>query len=82
MLKKFIYASVFILFCSSKISYAGTLYGKGELKMSESAVNGFIQYIKINNQIVDGKRPKPDSFIISSNGDWYWYWFMYAMFLL
>ena len=48
MLKKYIYASIFILFLSSKISFAGTLYGKGELKMSEKAVDGFIQYIKIN----------------------------------
>ena len=70
MLKKYIYASIFILFLSSKISFAGTLYGKGELKMSEKAVDGFIQYIKIN-KIVKGKRAKPDSFIISSNGDWY-----------
>mgnify|MGYP003327296671 CR=1 FL=1 len=29
---------------------------------------------KINKKIVDGKRAKPDSFIISSNGDWHWYW--------
>ena len=28
----------------------------------------------INKKIVKGKRAKPDSFIISSNGDWHWYW--------
>ena len=74
MFKKSIYLSIFVLFLSLKISYAGTLYGKGELKMSESAVNAFIDYIKINEKIVQGKRAKPDSFIISSNGDWHWYW--------
>ena len=74
MLRKVICASIFILFFSSKISHAGTLYGKGELKMTDAAVNAFINYIKINNKIVNGKRAKPDSFIISSNGDWTWYW--------
>ena len=74
MLKKTIYLSIFVLFLSLKITHAGPLYGKGELKMTENAINGFIQYIKINNKIVNGKRAKPDSFIISSNGDWYWYW--------
>ena len=73
MKKIFFYISIILLFFSLNKSFAGALYGKGELKMSEKAVDGFIQYIKIN-KIVKGKRAKPDSFIISSNGDWYWYW--------
>lgn len=64
MLKRIIYSSIFIWFLSSKISYAGALYGKGELKMTENAINGFIEYIKINNKIVNGKRAKPDEPLI------------------
>ena len=48
--------------------------GKGELKMSDRAVNEFITYIKINKKVVNGKRAKPDSFIISKNGNWTFYW--------
>ena len=66
---------VLILLCGENISYAGSLNGSGELKMTDRAVNNFIHYIKINKEIINGKRAKPDSFIISKNGDWSWYWY-------
>ena len=73
-MKKNSYILLFVLFFNSQISFAGSVNGSGELKMSNGAVNAFINYIKINKKIVNGKRAKPDSFIISSNGDWTWYW--------
>ena len=74
-MKKLFGIVVLILLCGENISYAGAVNGIGELKMTDRAVNNFIYYIKINKQIVNGKRPKPSSFIISKNGDWSWYWY-------
>ena len=71
-MKKYILIILTILTFSTKISFAGPLYGKGELKMSPKTVNNFISYIKINKEV---KNAKPDSFIISSNGDWSWFWY-------
>ena len=70
---KIFWFSLFLIFSCLK-SYAGSLSGKGELKMSDRAVNEFITYIKINKKVVNGKRAKPDSFIISKNGNWTFYW--------
>ena len=61
------------LLLSGNISYAGNLNGTGELKMSDQAVRSFIKYIR--GEVINGKRGKPDSFIISSNGNWTWYWY-------
>ena len=71
-MKKYILIILTILIFSTKISFAGPLYGKGELKLSPRTVNNFINYIKINKEI---KNAKPDSFIISSNGDWSYFWY-------
>ena len=71
-MKKLLGIVFLILLCSENISYAGSLNGSGELKMSDRTVNNFIRYIKINKEIA---KAKPDSFLISQNGDWYWYWY-------
>jgi len=71
-MKNFVLNILAILLLSTKASFAGPLYGKGELKMSAKTVNNFITYIKINKEV---KNAKPDSFIISSNGDWSWFWY-------
>jgi hypothetical protein len=73
-MKKLLGIVVLGFFIYNTSSYAGSVNGSGELKMSNGAVNAFINYIKINKKVVNGKRAKPDSFIISSNGDWTWYW--------
>ena len=59
-MKKNSYILLFVLFFNSQISFAGSVNGSGELKMSNGAVNAFINYIKINKKIVNGKRAKPD----------------------
>ena len=46
MLKNYLLFNIY-LFLSSKISYAGALYGKGELKMTENAINGFMSILKL-----------------------------------
>ncbi len=71
-MKKLLGIVFLILLCSENISYAGSLNGSGELKMSDRTVNNFIRYIKINKEIAGAK---PDSFLISQNGDWSWYWY-------
>ena len=43
--------------------------GTGEVKMSERAVNHFIDWVK-TKKIMNGNRCKPSMFIMSSNGDW------------
>ena len=45
------------------------IYGKGELKMSDRAVNDFIDWVR-TKQIYKGNRCKPSMFIMSSNGIW------------
>ena len=47
--------------------------GKGEVKMSDDAVDHFIQYIR--GKIKDGRRWKPAVFILSSNGEWHMAWY-------
>ena len=73
-MKKILWIIILGFFIYNTSSYASSVNGSGELKMSNRAVNAFIDYIKINKKVVNGKRAKPDSFIISSNGDWSWYW--------
>lgn len=63
----------FFIFNTS--SNAGSINGKGELKMSNQSVENFIYYIKINKQLIDGKRPKPEAFLISQDGSWSWYFY-------
>ena len=73
-MKKILWIIILGFFIYNTSSYASSVNGSGELKMSNRTVNAFIDYIKINKKVVNGKRAKPDSFIISSNGDWSWYW--------
>ena len=71
-MKKVLSITILILLCFKNTSYASAINGSGELKMSDRAVNNFISYIKINKEVAGSK---PDSFIISQNGDWSWYWY-------
>ena len=66
---------VLVFFIYNTSSYASSVNGSGELKMSNQSVNNFISYIKINKKPINGKRAKPDSFIISQDGSWSWYWY-------
>ena len=43
--------------------------------MSNQSVENFIHYIKINKKLIDGKRPKPEAFLISQDGSWSWYFY-------
>jgi len=63
----------FFIFNTS--SNAGNINGIGELKMSNKSVENFIYYIKINKKLIDGKRPKPEAFLISQDGSWSWYFY-------
>tara|TARA_B100001057_G_C22617603_1_gene859158 strand:- start:45 stop:659 length:615 start_codon:yes stop_codon:yes gene_type:complete len=65
---------LFFFICSTS-GNAGSINGKGELKMSNQSVNNFIEYIKINKKIIDGKRPKPEAFLISQDGSWSFYYY-------
>ena len=52
--------------------------GSGEVKMSERAINHFIDYIHGKSYFkkkVGDTKPKPSMFILSSNGDWTAGWF-------
>ena len=53
--------------------------GTGEVKMTEEAIKHFISYIKgesnIKRQAEHQNKPKPDMFILSSNGNWTTAWF-------
>ena len=71
-MKKILVITILILLCGKDTSYASAINGRGELKMSDRSVNNFITYIKINKEVAGAK---PDSFIISQNGDWSWYWY-------
>ena len=73
-MKKLLGVVVLCFFIFNTSSNAGNINGKGELKMSNQSVNNFIRYIKINKKPINGKRAKPDSFIISQDGSWSWYW--------
>ena len=72
-MKKILGIVVLCFFIFNTSSNAGSIEGKGELKMSNKTVDNFIYYIKINQKIINGKRPKPESFLISQNGKWSWY---------
>ena len=61
---------------SSK-AYAFTS-GKGDVKMTDRAINHFIDYVHGKSYFkkkVGNIKPKPSMFIISSNGDWTAAWF-------
>ena len=74
-MKKILGIIILGFFICNTSSYAGSINGSGELKMSNKSVNNFIAYIKINEKRINGKRAKPDSFIMSSNGNWSWFWY-------
>ena len=70
-----------ILICSLfifKNCYSFTK-GKGELKMSERAIQHFVDYIQANHGIKKkpewNHKPKPDRFVMSANGNWTFAWF-------
>ena len=75
-MKKVILILIAGLLLSSK-AYAFTS-GKGEVKMTPGAVNHFIDYIQGKSNFkkkVGDTKPKPDMFILSSDGDWTAAWF-------
>ena len=74
-MKKILRIIVLSFFICNTYSYAGNINGSGELKMSNASVNNFIEYISVNKKPVNGKRPKPDSFIISQDGIWSMFWY-------
>tara|TARA_Y100000031_G_scaffold153645_1_gene199384 strand:- start:802 stop:1374 length:573 start_codon:yes stop_codon:yes gene_type:complete len=71
-MKKIILILVMSLLLYNPSSFA-VIKGKGEVKMSDDAVNHFIQYIR--GKIKDGRRWKPAVFILSSNGEWHKAWY-------
>ena len=73
---KKIFGIVFLCFfaCNTS-SNAGSINGRGELKMSTHSVNSFIDYIKINKKLIKGKRAKPEAFLISQDGNWSFYFY-------
>tara|TARA_B100001173_G_C15941881_1_gene527475 strand:+ start:271 stop:843 length:573 start_codon:yes stop_codon:yes gene_type:complete len=58
-----------VLVLSSYSNSYSAIKGTGELKMSERAVNHFIDWIR-TKKVLNGNRCKPSMFIMSSNGDW------------
>ena len=70
-MKKFlstIFAALSLILISTGASYSAS-YGKGELKLTPSAVDFFIQYLR-------GKHTEaPEQFIVSSDGSWYTYYY-------
>ena len=74
-MKKLLGIIALYFFIYNTSSYASGINGSGELQMSYQSVKYFIEYIKINKKRIDGKTPKPDSFIISQDGSWSWYWY-------
>ena len=66
-MKKILSIIIFsFVFCNMGFA---AIYGKGELKMSDSAVNDFIDWVKMK-KTHNGNRCKPSMFIMSSNGIW------------
>ena len=59
-----------LLLCNN--GFAGTK-GKGEVKVSDSTVSHFKDYL--SGKIVKGTRWKPSVFILSSNGNWSFYYY-------
>ena len=74
-MKRLLKIVVLFFFIYSTSSNAGSINGKGELKMSNEAVNNFIDYIKINKRLIDGKRAKPEAFLMSQDGTWSFYYY-------
>jgi hypothetical protein len=74
-MRKILGVVVLCFFIFNTSSNAGNINGKGELKMSNQSVENFIYYIKINKKLIDGKRPKPEAFLISQDGSWSWYFY-------
>ena len=81
-MKKFI-AVILISIFSYSTSYA-FIKGKGELKMTDRALNHFANYVwgnfdvnltKVQAYASRTKNPKPLMFIISSDGDWTTAWY-------
>lgn len=69
-----LYISIFFIFISTSISYAGP-DGKGDLQLSENVVNSFINYITGNTSRGKAGANKPMAFWVSSDGShslWYY----------
>ena len=66
---KKIFGLIIISLLLSTISFAGVKKGKGDVKLSERALNHFIKYIRAK------KGNKPLTYILSSNGNWSFYWY-------
>ena len=76
-MRKILLSIILGLFISNTASYAA-IKGTGVVKMSDRAVNHFIDYIHGKSNFkkkVGNTKPKPDMFILSSNGDWTSGWF-------
>ena len=75
---KKILALITLSFFINNFSYSFTK-GKGEIKMSEKSIEHFINYIQGNSGIKKKPefdfKPKPDRFVMSSNGDWTFAWY-------
>ena len=71
-MNKFIFFIIFSFFIFNN-SYSFTK-GQGELKMSESSINHFIDYIhgkfNVKKKPEWTHKPKPDRLVLSSNGNW------------
>mgnify|MGYP001186942011 FL=1 len=65
-------------FFINNFSYSFTK-GKGEIKMSEKSIEHFINYIQGNSGIKKKPefdfKPRPDRFVMSSNGNWTFAWY-------
>jgi hypothetical protein len=77
-MKKILGIIVLSLFICNTASFAFTK-GTGEVKMTDTAVNHFIKYIKGEAKFKSTsgfqKKPTPSMFILSSDGDWTMAWF-------
>ena len=75
-MKKILGIIVLGLFLSGN-AYAFTK-GTGEVKMTDKALNHFIDYVQGKSYFkkkVGNIKPKPDMFVLSSDGDWTAAWF-------
>ena len=75
-MKKLLGIIVLGLFLSGN-AYAFTK-GTGEVKMTDRALNHFIDYVQGKSNFkkkVGNVKPKPDMFVLSSNGNWTSAWF-------
>ena len=74
-MKKLLYILVLVLFFYNPASYA-VIKGKGEVKLSEQALEKFIYYIRCDwPRKPKNQRCKPTVSILSSNGSWsYFHW--------